>query len=339
VTLKLLYPAAERVSFILEAALANLLSPPILFFVLGLFAGWVRSDLEIPDAIAKALALYLILAIGFKGGAAMAESDDLFRIVPVLLVAAALSFLIPLWLDLALRLTSTLGAVDRGAVAAHYGSVSIVTFVAATQFLTLRETPYEGYMAAVVAMMELPAIMTGLWLAGRGASEGARPVQFDRKVVREVLLNGSVVLLTGAFLIGWVTGAPGLARIEGFITVPFQGVLCLFLLDMGLVVGRSTALKRLSGGLVVVALVAPLANGVLGLLAGWALGLSMGGVMLLATLSASASYIAVPAALRLALPKADTSLGLALSLGVTFPFNLVVGIPIYAAMAEWLVGK
>ena len=328
-------------SFILEAALANLLSPPILFFVLGLFAGWVRSDLEVPDAIAKALALYLILAIGFKGGAAMAESDDLFRIVPVLLVAGALSFLIPLWLDLALRLMSTLGPVDRGAVAAHYGSVSIVTFVAATQFLTLRETPYEGYMAAVVAMMELPAIMTGLWLAGRGASDGARarPVQIDRKVMREVLLNGSVVLLTGAFLIGWVTGPPGLARIEGFITVPFQGVLCLFLLDMGLVVGRSTALKRLSGGLVVVALVAPLVNGVLGLLAGWALGLSMGGVMLLATLSASASYIAVPAALRLALPKADTSLGLALSLGVTFPFNLVLGIPLYAAMAEWLVGK
>jgi uncharacterized protein len=329
------------VTLILEAALANLLSPPILFFVLGLFAGWVRSDLEVPDAIAKALALYLILAIGFKGGVAMADSDELLRIVPVLLVAAALSFLIPLWLDLALRLTSTLGPVDRGAVAAHYGSVSIVTFVAATQFLTLRETPFEGYMAAVVATMELPAIMTGLWLAGRGAGAGgrARPVQLDRKVVREVLLNGSVVLLTGAFLIGWVTGAPGLARIEGFITVPFQGVLCLFLLDMGLVVGRSTALKRLSGGLVVVALVAPLGNGVLGLVAGWALGLSVGGVMLLATLSASASYIAVPAALRLALPKADTSLGLALSLGVTFPFNLVLGIPLYAALAEWVVGN
>ena len=331
--------------FILDAALANLLSPPILFFVLGLFAGWARSDLEVPDAIAKALALYLILAIGFKGGAAMAESDELFRIVPVLLVAAALSFLIPLWLDLALRLVSTLGPVDRGAIAAHYGSVSIVTFVAATQFLALRGTLFEGYMAAVVAVMELPAIMTGLWLAGRAAGDGGRgksgrvgPVQLDRKVVREVLLNGSVVLLTGAFLIGWITGPPGLARIEGFITVPFQGVLCLFLLDMGLVVGRSPALQRLSVGLLVVALVAPLGNGALGLAAGWALGLSTGGVMLLATLSASASYIAVPAALRLALPRADTSLGLALSLGVTFPFNLVLGIPLYAALAEWLVG-
>jgi len=326
---------------ILDAALANLLSPPILFFVLGLFAGWARSDLEVPDAIAKALALYLILAIGFKGGAAMAESGDLLRIVPVLLVAAVLSFAIPLWVDLTLRLASALGPVDRGAVAAHYGSVSIVTFVAATQFLELRQLPYEGYMAAVVAVMEMPAILTGLWLAGRAAdSGGAKPaVRFDPHVLREVLLNGSVVLLTGAFLIGWVTGPAGLARIEGFITVPFQGVLCLFLLDMGLVVGRSTALQRLSGGLVAAALLVPLVNGVIGGVAGWALGLSEGGVMLLATLSASASYIAVPAALRLALPKADTSLGLALSLGITFPFNLVLGIPLYAAMAGWLVGN
>lgn len=324
---------------VLDAALANLLSPPILFFVLGLFAGWARSDLEVPDAIAKALALYLILAIGFKGGAAMAESDDLLRIVPVLLLAAAMSFVIPLWVDLALRLASKLGPVDRGAIAAHYGSVSIVTFVAATQFLELRQLPYEGYMAAVVAVMEMPAILTGLWLAGRAMDGGgaAPAVRFDAHVLREVLLNGSVVLLTGAFLIGWVTGPAGLERIEGFITVPFQGVLCLFLLDMGLVVGRSTALQRLSGGLVAAAVFVPLVNGLIGLGAGWALGLSEGGVMLLATLSASASYIAVPAALRLALPRADTSLGLALSLGITFPFNLVLGIPLYAAMAAWLV--
>ena len=322
---------------VLDAALANLLSPPILFFVLGLFAGWARSDLEVPDAIAKALALYLILAIGFKGGAAMAESGDLLGIVPVLVAAALLSFAIPLWLDVARRLLSRLGPLDRGAIAAHYGSVSIVTFVAATQFLSLRGVPYEGYMAAVVAVMELPAIMTGLWLAGRGdtAGKGAR---LDAEVVREVLLNGSVVLLTGAVVIGLVTGGPGLARIDGFITVPFQGVLCLFLLDLGLTVGRSSALRRLEGGLVAFALVAPLANGLLGLLAGWLLGLSTGGVMLLATLSASASYIAVPAALRLALPRADTSLGLALSLGVTFPFNLIVGIPLYAALADWLAG-
>jgi hypothetical protein len=326
-------------ALILDAALANLLSPPILFFVLGLLAGWARSDLEVPDAIAKALALYLILAIGFKGGAAMAESGELLRIVPVLLVAAALSFAIPLWVDLALRLTSRLGPVDRGAVAAHYGSVSIVTFVAATQFLDLRDVPFEGYMAAVVAVMEMPAILTGLWLAGRaGADSGRKGVHLDRKVVREVLLNGSVVLLTGAFLIGWVTGPVGLARIEGFITVPFQGVLCLFLLDMGLVVGRSTALKRLSGGLVGTALVVTLVNGLIGVLAGWILGLSEGGVMLLATLAASASYIAVPAALRLALPRADTSLGLALSLGITFPFNLVLGIPLYAALAAAVAG-
>jgi len=327
-------------SLVLDAALANLLSPPILFFVLGLLAGWAKSDLEVPDAIAKALALYLILAIGFKGGAAVAESGELLPIVPVLLAAVALSLLIPLWLELALRLVSRLGALDRGAIAAHYGSVSIVTFVAATQFLTLQDLGYEGYMAAVVAVMEVPAILTGLWLAGRGdAAGGKRPrIHVDRHVLREVLLNGSVVLLTGAFLIGWITGPAGLSRIEGFITVPFQGVLCLFLLDMGLVVGRSPAMARLSPGLIGLALLAPLLNGGLGILAGALLGLSLGGVMLLATLCASASYIAVPAALRLALPKADTSLGLALSLGVTFPFNLVIGIPVYAALAAWAVG-
>jgi len=326
--------------FILDAALANLLSPPILFFVLGLFAGWARSDLEVPDAIAKALALYLILAIGFKGGAAMAETDDLLRIVPVLLVAALLSFTVPFWVDLALGFTSRLGPLDRAAVAAHYGSVSIVTFVAATQFLDLRGLWFEGYMAAVVAVMEMPAILTGLWLAGRagGSGRAAGAVQFDPKVLREVVLNGSVVLLTGAFLIGWVSGPAGLERIEGFITVPFQGVLCLFLLDMGLVVGRSTALQRLSGALIATALVVTVVNGLVGLGAGWALGLSEGGVMLLGTLTASASYIAVPAALRLALPRADASLGLALSLGITFPFNLVLGIPLYAALAAWLTG-
>lgn len=322
-------------SLVLDAALANLLSPPILFFVLGVLAGWAGSDLDVPDPIAKALALYLILAIGFKGGAAMAESGDLLRIVPVLVVAGLLSLLIPLWVEQALRHVGGLGPIDRSAVAAHYGSVSIVTFVAATQFLVLRDEAFEGYMAAVVAVMELPAIMTGLWLAGRSAT-GTSGARLDPHVLREVLLNGSVVLLTGAFLIGLATGPAGLARIEGFITVPFQGVLCLFLLDMGLVVGRSPALRRLGPGLLGFALLAPLANGLLGAVAGWLLGLSTGGTMLLATLSASASYIAVPAALRIALPRADTSIGLALSLGVTFPFNLVLGIPLYAALAEWL---
>ncbi|BCX17837.1 MAG: sodium-dependent bicarbonate transport family permease [Geminicoccaceae bacterium] len=322
----------------MDAALANLLSPPVLCFLLGLAAGIVRSDLEIPEAVARALALYLIFSIGFKGGVELAGNGDLPGLLPPLLVAAGLSLLLPLPAYGLLRLLTRVSRVDAGAIAAHYGSVSIVTYVAATSFLQSRGIPYEGFLAAVVAVMETPAILTGLLLARRGERAGL-DARRRRELAHEILANGSVVLLLGSFAIGLLTGAEGMRRLEPVVASGFQGVLCFFLLDMGLLVARRFAgFATMRAGLLAFGLLMPLLGASAGLTAGWALGLSHGGAALFATLAASASYIAVPAAMRLALPRANPSLSLSLALGITFPFNLVVGIPLYVAMAGRLVG-
>lgn len=321
----------------MDAALANLLSPPVLCFLLGILAGAVRSDLEIPEAVARGLALLLIFAIGFKGGVELARSGSTLAVLPALAAAFLLSLLLPLPAYGLLRLLSPVGRIDAAAIAAHYGSVSIVTYVAATSFLGARGMAFEGSMAAVVAVMEMPAILTGLLLAGGGE----RPIDARRRreLAHEILANGSVVLLLGSFAIGLVTGAPGLARLEPVVVGGFQGMLAFFLLDMGLLVARRFAgFRTLGPGLLAFAIVMPLVGAAIGLATGRLVGLSTGGVALLATLAASASYIAVPAAMRLALPRADPSLALSLALGVTFPFNLVLGIPLYVAAAERLAG-
>lgn len=323
---------------ILDAALANLLSPVILSFWLGLLAGLARSDLQIPDAVAKGLSVYLIFAIGLKGGVVVRESPELARLLPTLLVAMALSFALPALAFGLLRLATPLERTDAAAVAAHYGSVSIVTFVAATQFLESRGVPFESFMVAVVAVMETPAIITGLLLAGPREGGRRQGPMVSGELLREVLLNGSVVLLLGSFAIGILAGRQGAGEVAGFFETPFKGVLCLFLLEMGLLVARRfTTGARLSPGLVLFGCYMPPVAGLLGALAGWALGLSQGGTALLATLCASASYIAVPAAMRLALPRANPSLSLTLALGVTFPVNIVLGLPLYLALAGWLV--
>lgn len=322
----------------MEAALANLLSPPVLCFLLGLLAGVVRSDLEIPEAVARALALYLIFAIGFKGGVELARNGLAAAILPTLAVAALVSLLLPLLAFVLVRLLSRVGRVDAAAIAAHYGSVSIVTYVAASSFLQARGIGFEGFMAAVVAVMETPAILTGLLLA-RGGDERPLDARRRRELAHEILANGSVVLLLGGFAIGAVTGEAGLARLEPVVVSGFQGLLCFFLLDMGLLVARRFAgFRSLGAGLLAFGVLMPLIGAAVGLLAGRLVGLSVGGVALLATLAASASYIAVPAAMRLALPRANPSLSLSLSLGITFPFNLVAGIPLYVAAAGWLAG-
>ena len=318
---------------LLDLALANLISPVILSFALGVAAALARSDLSIPEAVAKGLSIYLLFAIGFKGGAAVAASGLDGRLVATLAVGVVLSAVLPLIAFALLRAVSSLDRIDAAAVAAHYGSISIVTFVAATSVAQTAGLSPEGWMVAVAAAMEAPAILSALWLISRGGSGSGR---MDADLWREVVLNGSIVLLVGAFLIGWATGAEGLAKIDGFITVPFQGVLCLFLLDMGLVAGRGLreARKVLRPGLLGFGLGMPLIGAAIGWACGQVLGLTPGGVMLLMTLSASASYIAVPAAMRVALPQANPSIYLTLSLGVTFPFNLTLGIPLYLAAAQ-----
>lgn len=321
---------------LLEPALANLLSPPILCFLLGIAAGAARTDLEIPDAIAKGLALYLIFAIGFKGGVALRDAGLSATLLPALLVAVVVSFAIPALAFRLLRWTTALGRTDAAAIGAHYGSVSIVTYIAATQFLRDAGLAHEPWMPAIVAVMETPAILTGLWLA---QAEAGKDDRRRGEVLHEVLLNGSVVLLLGAFVIGALTGQTGFARVAPMLDAPFQGVLCFFLLDMGLLVARRFAgFATLGPQLVAFGVYMPLLAAMLGLLLAPLIGLGAGGTALFATLCASASYIAVPAAMRLALPRADPSLSLSLALGVTFPFNVVVGIPLYTTLAGRLAG-
>jgi hypothetical protein len=322
---------------ILTLAGQNLLSPMILCFALGLAAALARSELTVPEAAAKALSIYLLFAIGFKGGVAVADHGIDARLLAALAGGVVLSFLLPFAAFALLGALTRLSVTDRAAVAAHYGSISIVTFVTATSVLAGRGIASEGYMVAVAAAMEAPAIISALWLVTRG---GQGRAEMDADLWREILLNGSIVLLVGSFLIGFITGSPGMARIESFIVSPFQGVLCLFLLDMGLVAGRGLRGSRgvLGGGALLFGLMMPLVGAAAGLGMGLALGLSAGGVALLMTLSASASYIAVPAAMRVALPEANPSVYLTLSLGVTFPFNLVLGIPLYVAVASALTG-
>jgi uncharacterized protein len=321
---------------IFDLAAANLLSPMVLFFVLGVIAALLRSDLTIPEAVAKGISLYLMLSIGFKGGAGVATHGLDALLVSALIAGVILSAAIPIIAFALLTSTTSLPRVDAAAIAAHYGSISIVTFLAASQALESANIPFEGFMVAVAAAMETPAIIVALWLAKRGAtSTGTKGGGLDRETLREVTLNGSIVVLLGAFAIGWITGPPGLKAIAPFIIDPFKGVLCLFLLDMGVIAGSGLreGRKSLTLPVILFGLYMPLIGAALGLAAAMMIGLSLGGTALMITLAASASYIAVPAALRLALPEARPSVYLPLSLGVTFPFNLTLGIPIYITLA------
>lgn len=322
---------------ILSLAGANLLSPVVLCFVLGALAAALRSDLAMPEAVAKGLAIYLMLAIGLKGGTAMAESGGAGAVTAILL-AVAISFLLPVVGFGLLRGLAKTPVADAAAIAAHYGSVSVVTFVTAQQFLTDRGIASEPYLVAMLAAMETPAIITGLLLARLGGVGRDNPRSgTGGHLLREVLLNASVVLLIGGFVIGWVSGPAGMAKVKPLMSDLFNGLLCLFLLDMGLVAVRQLrSVRELRPMLIAFAVAMPLISAATGLAAGLLLGLSAGGTALFATLCASASYIAVPAAMRLALPEARPSIYVTLSLGITFPFNVVFGIPLYYALAERL---
>lgn len=313
-----------------------LFSPVIMFFFLGALAAFARSDLTIPEAIAKGMSLYLMIAIGLKGGVQVAETGFSRDFLAAAIAGLALSCAIPVVMFFALRGFGRLDPVNAAAVAAHYGSVSVVTFVTGQEVLAQGQMAVGGYMVAVLTLMETPAIIVGLMLANRyGARSGSQ--QNRGELLRETLLNGSVVLLTGSFIIGLVAGKEGFAPIAPVFEVGFRGILCLFLLDMGLIAARRLREARsLTARLVVLAILFPAVNGTVGVVVGTLIGLDAGSAAILGVLTASASYIAVPAAMRLALPQADSGLYLTLSLAVTFPFNVVVGIPLYAWIAASL---
>jgi hypothetical protein len=312
----------------------SLLSIPVLMFLLGLIAASLKADLRLPDAIYQAITIYLLLAIGMKGGIALRDATIQEAFGPVLL-AMALGVVIPLAAFGALRVLTPLGPVDRGAMAAHYGSTSLVTFTAAIVFLETIAIPFEGFTVTLLAILEVPGIVVGLVLARR-YSNRAEPLA---PVIREVVTSKSILLLIGGLAIGWLAGNSGYERVAPLFDGLFTGLLALFLLEMGVLTGRRLGDLRIVGpGLIVFAIVFPIAAGAVSLTAALLIGMSPGGAMLLGVLGASASYIAAPAAVRLALPGANPAITIMASLGITFPFNLIIGIPLYWWMTEQLSG-
>lgn len=317
--------------------MAALLSPMVLFFGLGAFAAFARSDLTVPEAAGKAMAIYLMVAIGLKGGVAVAAEGFTTELAVAAVLGLALSVALPLPAFWLVRSLGRQSATDAAAIAAHYGSVSVVTFVAGMEILKLAGLAASGYMIAVLALMETPAIVVGLLLARRATKAGGIAAG---RIVHETLFNGSVVLLVGSFLIGLVAGRDGYNQIEPVFEAGFRGILCLFLLDMGLIAARRLRETRsLTLPLAGLALAIPIANGLVGTLLGTALGLGVANAAALGILAASASYIAVPAAMRMALPEANAGTSLAMSLGVTFPFNVTLGIPLYIWFARSFAGS
>lgn len=327
--------------------LTNLGSPPLLFFFLGVMAVVVRSDLEIPAQVAKALSLYLLFAIGFKGGVALAESTIDAGVLLTLAAAIGFSALVPIYTFFLMK--KRVPIADAAAIAATYGSVSAVTFVTAAGYLGIQGIEWSGYMVAAMALMESPAIIMGILLYkhyGERDSDTANPFSW-KQLCSESLFNSSVFLILGSMLIGWITGPAGMEQISPLVKDLFLGCLCLFLLDMGIVAARrfkdfqSSGDSQLGGQSFTVLLLAaigiPLISAALGLAAAIGLGLSEGNALLFVVLVASGSYIAVPAAMRLALPEANPGIYLTMSLAITFPFNLLIGIPTYHALIKWLI--
>lgn len=307
------------------------LDPVVLFFLFGLFAGLAKSELKLPAALYDTLSILLLLAIGLHGGVELAEQASPALLGQSLLVLG-LGCLLPLLAFPALRVLG-FSRVDSASVAAHYGSVSAGTFAVVVAFLLAQGVDFESYMPLFVAILEVPAILIGIVLA-KGVQRG-----MDWKALaREIFLGKSIMLLLGGLVIGAIAGKEAIKPLEPFYTSMFKPVLALFLLEMGLIAsGQLGALRRYGVRLVAFGLIMPLVGALIGALLARLMGLSLGGTAMLATLAASASYIAVPAAMRLALPEANPSLSLTASLGVTFPFNILVGIPLYLALADALI--
>ena len=333
----------------------SLLDPAVLFFVFGVFAGLVRSNLEMPPAISKFLSLYLLMALGLKGGFALSESGLTPSVATSLGLAVLLAVVVPLLGYVVLR--RWLSGFDAAAIAATYGSVSAVTFVTAVQYLETHHIAFGGHMAAAMALMESPAIILAVLMANalrqKAASQSAVPLGGAavltagssgnlpplRKVLHESLTDGAQLLLLGAMLVGLVSGEAGREAMQPFSGDLFKGMLAFFLLDMGLMTARNLPqLRGQSPWLIGYAVLGPLTHAALALGLARLFGVAMGDAILLMVLAASASYIAVPAVVRHAIPEANPSLYFSLSLGITFPLNILFGIPLYSQVAHWAWG-
>ncbi len=305
------------------------LDPVVGFFVLGVVAGLLRSDLKLSGGLSDTLSIYLLIAIGLKGGIELSQAQAGDLVLPVI-VAVLMSAGTPLVAFQVLRRLGRLSRPDAASIAAHYGSVSVVTFAVGASYLQRQGVGYEGYMSVFLVFLEFPALMIGILLA-----KGLNRDTNWRVLGHEVLAGKAIVLLVGALAIGWYWGAEGADSLTKFYGDMFKGLLSLFLLGMGvLTASRLEDLRRAGPFLIGFGIVMPLISSVGGVLIGAWLGLSLGGATLLAVLYASASYIAAPAAMRIAIPEANPALSIGASLGVTFPFNVIVGVPLYHAMAK-----
>jgi len=309
------------------------MDPVIWFFALGVFAGLARSDLRMPPAIYDLLSMLLLLAIGLKGGVELARAP-IAGILPQAVAVIAMGFTLPLFLYPIARKLGRFERADAASLAAHYGSVSVATFAVGIAFLADKNVSHDSQLPLFLVLLEVPAIIVGVMLARRNQAAG----QWGR-LLHEVFMGKSIVLLVGGLLIGWVAGPIGIQPLEPLFFDLFKGVLALFLLEMGLIAASQTKAVRESGLFIIAfGVLVPVPLALIGALLGWAIGLSVGGTTLLAVLAGSASYIAAPAAIRIAVPEANPSLSLTASLGVTFPFNIFIGIPIYYHIATVIHG-
>lgn len=322
-----------------------LIDPAILFFFFGLFAGVIRSNLAIPEQIAKFLSLYLLVAVGYKGGVGMATSGLSTSMLLALTAALILAFIIPVYAFAILR--NRLNPFDAAAISATYGSVSAVTFITAAAFADRQEVAYGGYMTVALVLMESPAIIMAVLLANvvrakaniaNASTQQPTPISL-KAVLHEAFTDGAHLLLLGSLLIGYLTGAPGKAMLDPFLTSIQKGMLLFFLLEMGLLVARRVKGMKLNGPfLAIFALAIPLVNATLAVALAHLFSLPLGDAFLLTVLAASASYIVVPAVVRYAIPEANASLYFGMSLAVTFPFNIIFGIPLYFFIVKTIWG-
>lgn len=307
---------------------SNILNPPVLAFFMGMLAVFVKSDLEIPPPIPKLFSLYLLFAIGFKGGVELVKSGISQEVILSLLAAVFMACIVPVYTFFILKIK--LDVYNAAAIASTYGSISAVTFITASSFLTQLGIPFDGYMVAALALMESPAIIIGLILVNVfTANDGKREFVWS-EVLREAFLNSSVFLLIGSLVMGLLTGEHGWMVLKPFTQDMFYGVLTFFLLDMGLLAAqRIKDLQKTGVFLILFAILIPIVNAAIALAIAKIIGMPQGDTLLFAVLCASASYIAVPAAMRLTVPEANPSLYVSTALAVTFPFNIIVGIPLY----------
>ena len=321
--------------------LQNALTTPVLFFFLGVIAVIVKSDLEIPAPLPKLFSLYLLLAIGFRGGLELQKSGLEGQVIPTVAVAILMSLLIPLYCFAVLRLK--FDVFNSAAIAAAYGSISAVTFITAESFLENQNIPFDGFMVAALALMESPAIIVGLLLVKLTRSKGrknTKPMRL-KEILHEAMLNGSAYLLMGSLIIGFITAAhnpAGIIKMQPFTGNLFYGAECFFLLDMGIVAAqRLPSLRKTGSFLISFAVLMPIFNAFLGVFVARSLALGPGNALLFVVLCSSASYLAVPTAMRMTVPEAKASYYISTTLGLTFPFNIVIGIPVYMSLVNKII--